>query len=283
MHNDLHRLLLAGTVLGLTATTAMAQNAVFTGDDVFTGGSVEDRVEDIGEDVEDDLERDVRVGNEGRTLGFSSSIALRGTATDGNTDTVDVGIGAILAYYDGLNGYELQFAYDYGESDGDVDEESLIYDFEYVRDFTPRVFGFATVQGTLDEFSNYESDTFVGFGLGYRVYDTPQTRWSLQAGPGYRIADLEDLNQVDDFEEPAIGVESRFYQSISETAFFSNDTNVIASETDTYVVNDLGVTMSMTNSLALRTSLLTEWHSDPFDDAEATDNRLGVSLIYTFN
>ena len=277
MRNDL-RLLLAGTILGVTASTAMAQDDIFVGTD-----DVEDRIEEIGEDVEEDIERDVDVGNVGRELGFSSAIALRGTATDGNTDTVDVGIGATLGYYDGINGYELQFAYDYGEDDGDTTEESFIYDAEYVRDFTPRAFGFVTVQGSLDEFSNYESDTFVGFGAGYRVVDTAQTQWSLQAGPGYRIANLEDLNQVDDFEEPAFLIESRFYQSINEDAYFSNDTDIITSETDTYVLNDLGVTMSMNNSLALRTSLLTEWHSDPFDDAEATDNRLGVSLIYTFN
>ena len=278
MLNDTHRLLVAGAFGSLLATTAAAQDTVFTGTD-----AADDRIEDLEDEIEEDFERDSRIGNEGAELGFSGSVALRAAATSGNTETADVGIGARLGYYDGLNGYDLQLSYDYGEADDDVTEESLLYDFEYTRDFTPRVFGYATLQGTVDEFSNYESDTFVGFGVGYRVYDTRQTRWTLQAGPGYRIADLDDLNSADDFEEAAISVESQYYQMINENVFLTNDTDVVWSETDTAVLNDLGVTVSMNDRLALRTSLLTEWHSDPFEGADDTDNRLGVSLVYSFD
>ena len=55
----------------------------------------EDQVEDLFEAIEDDAERDIGAfGNEGRAQGFTGSVALRGIASTGTTDSVDVGIGA---------------------------------------------------------------------------------------------------------------------------------------------------------------------------------------------
>ncbi len=39
----------------------------------------------------------------------------------------------------------------------------------------------------------------------------------------------------------------------------------------------------MTDQLALRTSLLTEYRTDPLPGFKDTDNTLGVSVVYTFN
>ena len=261
------------------ATAAGAQTTVFTGTN-----QVDDRIEDLEEDIEEDFERDVDAfGTEGRELGFDGSMALRGSATSGNTDTVDLGIGANFGYFTGLNAYELQLSYDYSEDEDETTEESLLYELEYRRSFTPEFYGFAELQGTVDEFSNYESDTFVGFGVGYRIVNTSEMVWAVQAGPGYRIADLEDLNQVDDFEEAALSISSEFYREMNEDVFFTNDTDIITSDSDTVVLNDLGVTVSMNDQLALRTSLLTEYHTEPFAGADDTDNRLGVSLVYSFD
>ncbi|RZV48023.1 MAG: DUF481 domain-containing protein, partial [Sphingomonadaceae bacterium] len=169
----------------LVAGTVSAQNA-------FTGTNIaEDLNEDLLEAIEEDAERDIdEFGNEGRAQGFSGNVALRGIAKSGNTDSFDVGIGTDLNYVDGPNGYELQLSYSYGEDDGSKNEESLYYGLEYTRDINTRVFGFAKIQGSVDEFSSFESDTFVGLGAGYRVVNTPSVQWSVQAGPGYRFAEL---------------------------------------------------------------------------------------------
>ncbi len=270
--------LLAGcTAAAFTPTLAAAQG-------VFTGtGAAEDRFEDLQDDAQEDIERDARrFGNSGRELGYSASLALRASTTSGNTDNTDVGIAGVAAYYDGTNGYELRFAYDYAEDEDEKNEESFLYELQYTRDLTPRLYGFAELQGTLDKFSNYDSDTFVGFGVGYYVLSEPNRTWNVQAGVGYRVAELDNLNQIDDFEEPAVSLESDYFQRISDTTYFTNETDIITSDSDTAVLNDLGVTVAMSDRLALRTSLLTEYHSDPFEGAENTDNRLGVSLVMDF-
>jgi putative salt-induced outer membrane protein len=261
-----------------SAGIAQAQDTVFTGTD-----TVEDRNEALREDIEEDFERDTRIGNEGRSLGFSGSIALRASASDGNTDTAAIGLGANYTWFDGANGFGVQLSYSYAEDEGVTTEESLLYDLEYTRDFNPRFFAFAKLQGSLDEFSSYETDTFLGVGVGYRVISTPDTQWSVQAGPGYRVAELDDV--IDrDFEESAIAVSSNFSSRFNESVLFTNDTDVIASDSDTVVYNDLGVNYAIgTDGLALRTSVQTEYHTDPVPGRKDTDNTFGLSLVYSFD
>ena len=63
----------------------------------------------------------------------------------------------------------------------------------------------------------------------------------------------------------------------------TNDTDLITSESDTVIYNDLAVSVSVTDTLALRTSLLTEYHTDPEPGFKDTDNSLGISMVYNLN
>lgn len=277
MNTSTRAILGAAVIAAITSNAAIAQN-------VFSGTNIaEDRNEDLLEAIEEDAERDLdRFGNEGRPQGFTGSFALRGIASSGNTDSIDVGAGADLNYVTGLNGFQLQLNYAYGEDDGINNEESLYYDFEYTRDLSPVLFGFAKVQGSVDEFSTFKSDTFVSFGAGYRIYNTETVQWSVQAGPGYRFADFNDVASAD-FDEAAFGVSSDYAHKLTDTVFLTNDTDIISSSSDTVVFNDLALSVSMTETLALRTSVLTEYHTDPTPGFKSTDNSFGVSLVYTFN
>jgi len=261
----------------LFATTVLAQN-VFPGQN--TAG---DRNEDLIDAIEDDAERDLdRFGNEGRAQGFDGSLALRGIASTGNTDSVDVGIGTDLVYVDGPNGYELQLSYVYGEDDGSKTEESLFYGLEYTRDFNPRLFGFAKLQGSIDQFSDTESDTFVSFGAGYRIYNTPDLQWSVQAGPGYRFGSFRNITDAD-YDEAALGVSSDYAHKLTDTVYVTNDTDVISSSENTLVYNDLALSVAVSDSLALRTSVLTTYNSDAPVGDKSTDNTIGLSMVYSFN
>ncbi|WP_227285876.1 DUF481 domain-containing protein [Boseongicola sp. H5] len=269
-------LLLAAMMTGVIVSAAAAQTNIFSGTE-----TVDDQIEDLRDDIDDDFDRDIdRFGNEGQPLGFSGSLALRGTASDGNTDTANLGIGTSLGYYDGTNGYTLALSYAFGEENNVTSEESLLYDLEYRRDLNPALFGFATVQGSVDQFSSFESDTFIGAGLGYRISNTNDFQWSVQAGPGYRIAELSNLTSVD---EAAFSIGSNLLRRLNENVFFTSDIDVVISDFDTAVFSDLGLTVAMTDMLALRTSIQTEYHTDPLPGFSDTDQTFGVSLVYTFN
>lgn len=167
-------------VASVVASAGLAQTTTFDLED-----SAADAVEDLNEDIEDDYDRDLDAfGNAGRPIGFDGSVALRATASDGNTDTADVGIGANLGYYDGTNGYEFNMVYTYGETDGIETENNLLYGLDYTRDFGDRWFFYGQVQGSEDDYASYTSDTFAGFGVGYKAIENSDMTWYVSAGPG---------------------------------------------------------------------------------------------------
>ena len=260
----------------MLTTSAMSQT-------ILGNSSVDDRIEDLNEDIADDFERDVdQFGNESRALGYTGSIALQANGTSGNTDTSSIGVGANLGYYDGLNGFEVKFSYQRSENEGDLDENSLLYDAQYTRDFGTDFYGFAQLQGSIDNADILAFDTadnYLGLGVGYRVYNTASVQWTVQGGVGYRVAELDGIS---DFDEPAISLSSGYFNRLSDTVSVTMDTDIIGSDSDTVVFNDLGLNVSMTDTLALRTSLATEFHTDPAAGRKDTDNTLGVSLVYNF-
>ena len=269
---------IVAAIAAIIASSASAQTLI--GRDTVAG----DRNDDLIEAIEDDAERELdRFGNEGRPDGFTGSVAVRGIVQSGNTESTNIGIGTDMNYVFGPNGVELQLNYAYSDDDDSASEESLFYGLEYTRDFAGDYFGFAKLQGSADSATDaqYETDTFLSFGAGYRVFNEADRQWSLQAGPGYRFAELNDITDGD-VSEAAFGVSSDYAQKLSDTLFVTNDTDVIWSESDTVIFNDLALNVAMTNTLALRTSILTEYHTEP-GTAENTDNTFGVSLVYSFN
>lgn len=269
-------LFIAAAFSSFVAGAASAQSTAFDNQDRVT-----DTIEDIEEDIEDDFDRDTRTfGNEGRVLGFTGSISARATATDGNTDTADIGIGARVGFFDGVNGNDVTLAYTYGADNGDTTENSVLAGYDYTREFGSNLFGFGKLVVAYDEFGSFERDAFVGAGLGYRIFNTEALQWSVQAGPGYRVAKDSAGTEIEEF---AFSVSSDYLTRFSDTLFLTNDTDVLASDSDTYVTNELGLNVSMTDTLALRTSILTEYRSNPQPGFVSTDNTLGVSVVYTFN
>ncbi|MDF1871408.1 YdiY family protein [Vannielia sp.] len=274
MKSTLSALALA-SISSFAAGAALAQTTTFDNRDAAA-----DAVEDLQEDIEDDYERDVTFGNMGRKIGFDGSVALRAAAEDGNSDSFDMGIGSNLGYYDGTNGYELNMLYSYGEANGVTDTESLLYSLEYTRDFGGRWYGYAEIQGSQDDFASYTRDTFAGFGVGYKAVENDNLSWYVSAGPGYRWAELSDGSE---FDESAVSLGSNLSTRITDTVFLTNDTDFIFSESDTVIYNDFGVNVKMSDALALRTSIGTEYHTDPLPGDDSTDNTFGVSLVYSLN
>jgi putative salt-induced outer membrane protein len=290
--------LVAAAIVAAAAGAASAQttNLGVAGTGFGNTNTVATLNQDLETQIQNDARRNLdRAGNVGRQLGFDGSLAFRGIANSGNNDSGSIGFGANFGYYDGANGYDLGLNYTYGRSrnnDGDfeTDTDYLLYNLQYTRDFTPVVYGFAKLQGSydgsdlIDGDAQRRNDSFLGFGVGYRIIADQQTTWSVQAGPGYRFSDFKQLrDEIDDLNEAAFAVSSNYTSQITPTVFITLDTDVIYSDSDTVLYNDAALNLAMSNKLALRTSLQTEYHTDPAPGEDSTDNQLGVSLVYSFN
>lgn len=259
------------------ASGASAQDTTFANQ-----SAAQDSVNALQRQIREDGRRDVATfGNAGRRTGWTGNFALRGAMSRGNTHSADLGLGARFSYFDGVNGHRFNGSYSIAEKDGVRTKDSLVLGYDYTRDLNANLYAFGKVNLTYDRFSAYRSDAFVGAGLGFRVVNNATTQWSVQAGPGYREARFNDGTVA--FSTGAAVVSSYFKTKLADNMSLTNDTDVLWSRQNTRVINDLGVNINMTDALALRTSLTTQYNTTPRAGFKKDDHTLGVSLVYSFN
>lgn len=245
--------------------------------------AVTDRIDDIAESAEDDLARAedaARFGNPEFRPGLSGSASLGYSGKTGNNESQEFSAGARMRYASGPWVQNVAIALDFAEDDTAKTKEDVlgVYDASYY--FNDRFYGFALGRVESDGLASTAADTrtdaFLGFGPGYRVVNTPDMAWRVQAGIG--VSYLKDGAGNSETETGYIA-SSRLYYKFTDTVFATNDTDLLYSDTATRITNDLGVNFKMSDAFATRVSYLTE-----YNDARAirSDNKLGVSLVMGF-
>jgi putative salt-induced outer membrane protein len=275
-----HSLFIAGATaaaLSLAASAGLAQTTL-TGID-----TVDDRIDDLEREARRDLDRaddPFRFGSPEYREGLSGSASLGFTGRSGLTDSGEFSLGARLRAAQGPFVQTIGVVADYSETESVKTRQDIfaIYDASYF--FNEQFYGFVlgrlNMDGLADAADEVKIDGFLGFGPGFRVVNTPDLSWRVQAGIG--VSYLEDGAENSDTETGYIA-SSRFYWRLSDSVFATNDTDVLHSDTATRINNDLGLNFRMTEIFATRVSYLTEYNDarDPM-----TENKLGVSLVYSF-
>lgn len=262
--------------LVLAASGAMAQDLTGISD-------LDDRLTDIEDTVQDDMERSqdvARFGNPSFRPGLSGSASLSYSGKTGNSESQEFSAGARLRYAQGKFVQTLGFALDFTENDDAKTKEDIfmVYDANYY--FDDKFYGFVMGRVERDGLATLPTDVrrdgFLGFGPGYRVVNTQQMTWRVQAGVG--ISYLED-GAGDSTTETGYIASSRFFYAFNENVFMTNDTDILKSDSALRVNNDLGVNFKMTDAFSTRVSYLTEYNDSR---AIRSDNKLGVSLVFGF-
>lgn len=248
----------------------------------IAGGS--ESVEDIELRTQREIaqaEDEARFGNSGVPQGFRGSLALTGVATTGNTETVDLGIGGRFTLGQGALNHTFGLAVEYGEAENVRDRNRVlgIYDLNY--DLTDRVYVFGLGRGEYDEFaSRNEVDVFAGVGPGYRILNSPTLAWRVQAGPGVRYT--KNVDNGDTNTDLAGILSSRFYYQVANDVFVTNDTDVLYSEVDTLVSNELALNTRIVGPISGRVGLRTDYSTEPAAGQKSTDNRMSIGVVYSF-
>ncbi|WBU57837.1 DUF481 domain-containing protein [Paracoccus sediminicola] len=303
--------LLAGATALATgfSVPAFAQTEMSTGADVTGVSQVEDRLDDIEESVEDDFARanDAdRFGPQDRRQGLFGGVSMTYAGSTGNDESQDFALAGRMSYNQGPFAQSVGLGIEFGEdSDGDKDQEETyaIYDAQYY--FNDRFYAFAlgriNQDGMVEEELNdlndglltaeeideldgrKKRDAFLGFGPGYRILNTPDTTWRVQAGVGVRYTQAVDYTEDDNLAsdtETGYIASSRFYHRFNDMIFVTNDTDYITSDSaGDEITNEFGVNYKMSDQLATRVSYSTEYQENR---EIRTDNVLGVSLVYGF-
>jgi len=273
-------LLLAGTTiaaLALGVPAALAQTALVGID------SVDDRIDDIDRAAQIDLDRGndaFRYGSPDYREGMSGSASLSYAGKTGATDSSEFSLGARLRFANGPFVQNLGMVLDFAEFDSDKTKEDtfFIYDANYYFNdsFYGFVLGRVKTDGLAATADDVKTDAFLGVGPGYRIVNTRDLSWRVQAGIG--VSYLQDGLEGSVTETGYIA-SSRLFWRLNDKLFATNDTDILESDTATRVNNDLGLNVKMTDMFATRISYLTEYNDSR---AVKTENKLGVSLVYSF-
>jgi putative salt-induced outer membrane protein len=261
----------------LAGSPALAQSEI-TGVD-----GLNDRLDDIEDAVQDDFARSEdasRFGNPEFRPGLSGSASVSYSGKTGNNESQEFSAGARLRFAQGQLVQSIGVALDFADDDGVKTKEDVfgVYDLAYY--FNDRFYAFALARVESDGLASLATDTktdaFIGVGPGYRIVNTPQVTWRVQAGIG--VSYLKD--GVDNSEtETGYVASSRFFYQLSDSFFATNDTDVLTSDSALRVNNDLGLNFQVSDAFSTRISYLTEYNDSR---AIRTDNKIGLSLVYGF-
>jgi putative salt-induced outer membrane protein len=267
---------IAAMAVALATSGAFAQELLGT-------TALNDTIDDIDRDVAKDMARSSdasRFGNPEFRPGLSGSASLSYSGKTGNSESQDLTVGTRLRYASGPMVQTLGIAIDFQEASNVSTKEDIfaVYDANYYINDKFYVFGLARIEtdGLATAATDLKKDAFLGFGPGYRVVNNEDMTWRVQAGIGKSY--MKYGNDTSASEAAGI-ISSRFFYSINENLFVTNDTDILKSKAALRINNEIGLNVKMTDAFSTRVSYLTEYNDSR---AIQSDNKLAVSLVYGF-
>lgn len=219
--------------------------------------------------------------------------ALTAGLNTGNTETSDLGIGVKMTRESQIWRVSTEFVADYGTKNGSRTKNRYLASGQFDRTLNDDLFGFARVTHEQDEFSGFDSRSFLGAGLGWLLLDNEAANWSFEGGPGVRYdrvsSSVVSVEDGDDIVVPAMSDEtismmaaSRFAYSLNDNVSVSNDTKVIYADVSTQYGNQTSLNATLTESLSARFSLEVRHDTAPPDGFVETDTSTRMSIVYSF-
>lgn len=155
-------------------------------------------------------------------------------------------------------------------------------------DFSGKGFWFLSGRYEDDRFSGFEYQSTFGTGLGWRFFDDPVTKLSVQIGGGYKVLRRRDSFAEDGItlipgerEESAIAQGSvDFERQLTGTTKILNKLLVESSSDNTFVQNDLSLEVRILGALALAVGYGVRYNTDPPAEFTTTDTLTTVNLVY---
>ncbi|HPE47269.1 MAG TPA: DUF481 domain-containing protein [Hyphomonas sp.] len=224
--------------------------------------------------------------------GWSGEGALSAGMTRGNTNTSDVGVKFDLDRAAGAWTVGLQGEADYGKQDGLETRNRAFAAIDLDHEMTESFFSFGRVSYEVDQFTGFDSRSFVGGGVGYRLPEDGAIEWVVRGGPGVKIDELKRVITVDDMgaaliipatRETSLGAvaTSKFGWQINDKVKLSENAGVVYAKESTQFTNGVALTAALNGSLSARVSFDTRYDTNPPHGFESTDSASKIALVYT--
>ena len=211
---------------------------------------------------------------------WSGSGELGLAISKGNTDSETVVGKFKLAREDDTWRHAVLASFLYGTSDGLENARRYELFGSSGYRFAERHYVFGSGRNERDHFSSDEYQTTIAGGYGFEAFMSEETKLVFEIGPGYRWSKEQDV-RVHNNEAIARGFMDFSHQLTDTTRLF--DTLLIESGGDnTFVRNEFGVQVRMTDALALKAGFEIRHNTDVSDDRRRTDRLTTVNVVYGF-
>ena len=165
-------------------------------------------------------------------------------------------------------------------TDGDKTAERYGAAWQSDYKLTERSYWFGGLRYEKDEFSGFDYQASASTGYGYKFIDTDRTKFSGQAGAGYRRSQLTPTGETEG--DAIFRGDLKLEHALTETTKILDTFVVEAGSDNTFVSNVLALQVKMSDRFALSVGLDVRHNTDPPAGLEKTDTLTTVNLVYAF-
>ena len=145
---------------------------------------------------------------------------------------------------------------------------------------TERSYWFGGLRYEQDEFSGFDYQASLSTGYGYKFIDNARTKFSGQAGAGYRRSKLKPTGATE--SNAIFRGDLKLEHTLTDTTKLL-DTFVVESGSDNpFVSNVLALQVKISDKFALSVALDVRHNTDPPVNLKKTDTLTTVNLVYAF-
>lgn len=155
--------------------------------------------------------------------------------------------------------------------------------------FSPRAFWFGAARYEDDRFSGFEYQATLSTGLGRHFIDNDRTKLTGTAGVGYKLFETRDtfddtgtvlLQEGESDNEIVFRGSLDFSHGLTATTKLFNKLLVESGSDNTFVQNDFGVQVKISDVLALAAAYSIRYNTDPPLGFGKSDTLTTLNLVY---
>ena len=210
---------------------------------------------------------------------------------NGNTDTQNVNAKLDLATTEGSWKHAVGLAAVYANADEVTTGQRWEVFEQSDYNFSPRSFWFGAGRYEDDRFSGFDYQATASTGVGRHFIDSERTKFTGTAGVGYKFFETRDT--FDDtgtvlLEQGASDSEVVFRGTLDFSNELTNTTKLIdkflveSGANNTFVQNDLGIQVKISDVLALAAAYSVRHNTDPPLGFGKSDSLTTLNLVYEF-
>jgi putative salt-induced outer membrane protein YdiY len=215
--------------------------------------------------------------------GWEGSLNVGLTEAQGNTEKTTASLSFDAKLEQEMHRYTLKARWYYEKDAGTITERVIKGSGQYDYLAGEKHYFFLTGGAGYDKEANIDLRYFLGGGLGYQFVDDEKAKFSAQAGVSYLVEEYG--SGAGDSDELTLLVGYDFLYVFSEKTQFTQGLRafpVIDDLDDVFLVLDSKLSTSLTDRMLGSIGHELEWDNTPAAGSKRDDNRIYVSLGWSF-